>query len=386
MSEPGLYVHVPFCSAICPYCDFAVVKDTTANRRERYTKNLLRELETRQGSAVYDTLYFGGGTPSLLEPDGLGAILGAAQLTSGARVFLEGNPEDVDDDAVSGWKELGVDTLTLGIQSFQDKVLDLLGRCHSADASRLALEVAKAASFDTVSIDLIFGWPGQGLSDWRRELDDAVALEPDHISCYQLTVQAKTMFGRRKREGGLVELDDTMQAALFRESHHVLGAAGYDGYEVSNFARGPEHRSRHNEKYWNHTPYLGVGPSAHTFDGRASRSWNVRSFFAWEKHLDRDESPVEGSEVLDDEDLLLEALMLRFRMRDGVDFESLEARFGVDLLETNRELVSRLSDEGLVDVVGRRLSPTIDGLAVADSLASAFELQLPHDRCQHRSL
>ena len=386
MSEPGLYVHVPFCSAICPYCDFAVVKDTTANRRERYTKNLLRELETRQGSAVYDTLYFGGGTPSLLEPDGLGAILGAAQLTSGARVFLEANPEDVDDDAVSGWKELGVDTLTLGIQSFQDKVLDLLGRRHSAEASRLALEVAKAASFDSVSIDLIFGWPGQGLSDWRRELDDAVALEPDHISCYQLTVHANTMFGRRKRERGLVELDDTMQGTLFRESHHVLGAAGYDGYEVSNFARGPEHRSRHNEKYWNHTAYLGVGPSAHTFDGRSSRSWNVRSFFAWEKHLDRDESPVEGSEVLDDEDLLLEALMLRFRMRDGVDFESLEARFGVDLLETNRELVSRLSDEGLVDVVGRRLSPTIDGLAVADSLASAFELQLPHDRCQHRSL
>ena len=386
MSEPGLYVHVPFCSAICPYCDFAVVKDTTANRRERYTKNLLRELATRQGSAVYDTLYFGGGTPSLLEPDGLGAILGAAKLTSGARVFLEANPEDVDDDAVAGWRELGVDTLTLGIQSFQDKVLDLLGRRHSADASRLALEVAKAASFDSVSIDLIFGWPGQGLSDWRRELDDAVALEPDHISCYQLTVQAKTMFGRRKREGGPVELDDSMQATLFRESHHVLGAAGYDGYEVSNFARGPEHRSRHNEKYWNHTPYLGVGPSAHTFDGRTSRSWNVRSFFAWEKHLDRDESPVEGSEVLDEEDLLLEALMLRFRMRDGVDFESLEARFGVDLLETNRELVSRLSDEGLVDVVGRRLSPTIDGLAVADSLASAFELQLPHDRCQHRSL
>ena len=386
MSEPGLYVHVPFCSAICPYCDFAVVKDTTANRRERYTKNLLRELETRQGSAVYDTLYFGGGTPSLLEPDGLGAILGAAQLTSGARVFLEANPEDVDDDAVAGWRELGVDTLTLGIQSFQDKVLDLLGRRHSAEASRLALEVAKAASFDSVSIDLIFGWPGQGLSDWRRELDDAVALEPDHISCYQLTVHANTMFGRRKRERGLVELDDTMQGTLFRESHHVLGAAGYDGYEVSNFARGPEHRSRHNEKYWNHTAYLGVGPSAHTFDGRSSRSWNVRSFFAWEKHLDRDESPVEGSEVLDEEDLLLEALMLRFRMRDGVDFESLEARFGVDLLETNRELVSRLSDEGLVDVVGRRLSPTIDGLAVADSLASAFELQLPHDRCQQPSL
>ena len=386
MSEPGLYVHIPFCSAICPYCDFAVVTDTTANRRERYTKSLLRELETRQGPAVYDTLYFGGGTPSLLEPDGLGAILSAAQLTSGARVFLEANPEDVDDDAVAGWKELGVDTLALGIQSFQDKVLDLLGRRHSADASRRALEVAKAASFDTVSIDLIFGWPGQRLSDWQRELEDAVALEPDHVSCYQLTFHAKTMFGRRKREGRLVELDDTMQGELFRESHHVLGAAGYNGYEVSSFARGPEHRSRHNEKYWNHTPYLGVGPSAHAFDGRRSRSWNVRSFFAWEKHLDRDESPVEGREVLGEEDLLLEVLMLRFRTREGVDFETLETRFGVDLLETNRELVSRLSDEGLVEIEGRRLSPTIDGLAVADSLASAFEFQLPHDRCQHPSL
>ncbi len=385
MSEPGLYVHVPFCSAICPYCDFAVVTDTLASRRERYTKSLLRELETRQGPAAFDTLYFGGGTPSLLEPDGLGAILGAAQLASGARVFLEANPEDVNEETVAAWKALGVDTLSLGIQSFQDKALALLGRRHSADASRRALEVAKAASFHTVSIDLIFGWPGQPLSDWRRELEDAVALEPDHVSCYQLTVHTKTMFGRRKREGRLVELDDTMQGALFRESHRVLGAADYDGYEVSNFARGPEHRSRHNEKYWNHTPYLGVGPSAHAFDGR-SRSWNVRSFFAWEKRLERDESPVEGREVLDDEDFLLETLMLRFRTQDGVNFETLEKTFGVDLIETNRELVSRLSDEGLVKLEGRRLSPTIDGLAVADSLASAFELRLPNDRCQRPSL
>ncbi len=377
-NRPGLYVHVPFCSAICPYCDFAVITGD-ADRRSRYVEHLLRELEISSGLSDFDTLYFGGGTPSQLSHDDLRAVGERARLASDCRVFLEANPEDVTHVSASRWREAGVSTLSLGVQSFDDDALSFLGRRHDAADANRAIETAREAGFETLSLDLIFGLPGQTLAQWRRILDAALAHEPEHLSCYQLTIHDDTLFGRRKREGKLLEMGDERQTDLFLETHRYLCDAGYDGYEVSNFSRGAEHRSRHNEKYWDHTPYLGVGPSAHSFDGRV-RSWNERSLFAWQKWIDSGALPVSGKESLDNDQLLLETIVLRLRTRDGLDFDAIIERFNVDLLASNRGLVDRLCDEGLVELDGHCLRPTLEGLAVADSLASS--LQLPDKPCQ----
>jgi len=370
--NPGLYVHVPFCSAVCPYCDFAVVTGD-GDRRKRYVERLLRELEARTELTGFDTLYFGGGTPSLLASDDLHRIHERASLTEDAHVFLEANPEDVNESSLAGWRTLGVSTLSLGIQSFDDDALSFLGRRHTGADGHAAIQAARDVGFETLSIDLIFGLPDQSLPSWHKTLGSALAHQPDHISCYQLTIHEETLFGCHQREGKLREAGEDVQAELFLETHRVLADAGYRGYEVSNFARGREHRSKQNEKYWNHIPYLGIGPSAHSFDGR-TRSWNTRSLFSWQKQIDSGACAIEGEETLDDDALLLETIMLRLRTADGLDFDDVSERFHVDLLQCNRELVDRLCDEKLVELSGRRLRPTVEGLAVADSLATSFQI------------
>jgi len=376
----GLYVHVPFCSTLCPYCDFAVNLGTET-RRSRYVDLLLTEISLRgRRERPFDTLYFGGGTPSLLPISDLRRIVGALSdlgwLAPGCRVFLEANPEDVSEASLAGFREAGVSTLSLGVQSLDPESLRFLGRGHSRDEAARAIVLSCQAGFDTASVDLIYGLPGQTEERLRSDLEAALALGPDHFSCYQLTVHEKTLFGRRKREGRLEEASDAAQSVLFRLTHQVLESAGYEAYEVSNFARAPEHRSRHNQKYWAHTPYLGIGPGAHSFDGR-TRAWNERSFFDWERRVRRGEIPMAGSEQLGDEELLLETLMLRLRTREGLDLDDVERRFGIDLLDLNRALIEKVLEDALLVREGSWIRPTLDGLAVADGLAGSFRLSSP---------
>jgi oxygen-independent coproporphyrinogen III oxidase len=375
--QPGLYVHVPFCEALCPYCDFAVNVGNEA-RLSRYVELLLTEISLRgTPESGFDTLYFGGGTPSLLPSSELcrivEALSGHGWLGRGCRVFLEANPEHVNAQSLAGFREARVSTLSLGVQSLDTESLAFLGRSHTRERAVEAVLLSKEAGFDTVSVDLIYGLPGQTGDRLRRDLEAVFALAPDHFSCYQLTLHEKTLFGRWKKKGRLEELPDSAQAALFRLTHQALEGAGYRAYEVSNFERSPEHRSRHNEKYWNHVPYVGIGPSAHSFDGR-TRAWNERSFFDWERRLRLGEVPVAGSERLSDEELLLETVMLRLRTREGLDLDHVEKRFGVDLLVLNRALVEKSVDEALLVEDGRWIRPTLDGLAVADGIAGAFHL------------
>ncbi len=375
--QPGLYVHVPFCEALCPYCDFAVNVGTEA-RLSRYVDLLLTEISLRgTPDSRFDTLYFGGGTPSLLPAWELSRVLEGlgshGWLGPECRVFLEANPDQVTGASLTGFREARVSTLSLGVQSLDPESLVFLGRSHTRERAAEAVLLSKEAGFDTVSVDLIYGLPGQTEDRLRRDLEAASVLAPDHFSCYQLTVHEKTLFGRWKKEGRLKELPDGAQAALFRLTHQVLEDAGYRAYEVSNFARSPEHRSRHNEKYWIHAPYLGIGPGAHSFDGRI-RAWNERSFFAWERRLRLGEVPTGGSERLSDEELLLETVMLRLRTREGLNLDDVEKRFGVDLLALNRALVEKSVDEALLVKDGAWIRPTLDGLAVADGIAGAFHL------------
>lgn len=381
--RPGLYLHIPFCSAICPYCDFAVLTGG-AERQARFVEHLLVEIrmwrEDRDSFPEIDTIYFGGGTPSALAPHDLARILEALRknlsIREDAWIFFEANPEDVTVESARAWRELGVRTLSLGVQSFDAGDLRFLGRRHDPGQARQSVEIARAAGFDTVSIDLIYGLAGQTPESWRRTLDAALALTPDHLSCYQLTIHEGTPFGFRLARGTMAELPEPAQADLFLLTHRVLASHGFPGYEVSNFARSPEHRSRHNRKYWDHTPYLGLGPSAHSYAG-TRRWWNERKLGPYEARIETEARPVAGSEELTAADLALEALMLGFRTAEGIAIDQLREEYGIDLPERNQPLLEKLVEEGLLRVEGSRLIPTLEGWAVADSLARDFELAAP---------
>jgi putative oxygen-independent coproporphyrinogen III oxidase len=378
--EPaGLYVHLPFCSAICPYCDFSVLTGDAA-RRQRFVETLRREIalwaEQPFPSMPFDSVYLGGGTPSLLSVEQLAATLDEARVrlpvAADACMSMEANPEDVTARNLAAWRALGVDTLTLGVQSFDDAALRFLGRRHTGEEARRAVEAALEVGFAVVGVDLIFGLPEQDEAAWEQELATASALGPQHLSCYQLTIHAGTPFGFRRSRGELREMPEGGQASLFRLTHERLAAAGYHAYEVSNFARAPTHESRHNGKYWRHAPYLGLGPSAHSFDG-ARRWWNHRRVGPWEAAVAMGELPLAGEETLGPRELALEHLMLGLRTRAGVDLARLRG-LGFDLAADNAPLLERLSTEGLVAVAGDRLRPTLAGWAVADGLAAAFDL------------
>jgi oxygen-independent coproporphyrinogen-3 oxidase len=346
--------------------------------------------------AGMDTIYFGGGTPSAHSAEEIGAILDAARrllpLAPAPRLCFEANPEDVTPESALAWRSLGVEFLSLGIQSFDDAALRFLGRRHDSASARRAVERVREAGIPLVSIDLIYGLPGQTQEAWRSTLEAAVSLSPDHLSCYQLTFHEGTPFGFRLERGQMAEMPEEGQAEMFDLTHRFLADAGWPAYEVSNFARSPAHRSPHNPKYWDHTPYLGLGPSAHSFDG-ARRWWNERKLGPWEAKVAAGERPVGGSETLTPEDLALETLMLGLRTADGVDLRRFRARFGFDLLKRNEPRVERLVAEGLLfptvpgdwgasetsfdassASAGPALVPTLAGWAVADSLARAFEI------------
>ena len=379
--SPGLYLHIPFCSAICTYCDFAVLTGGPEKRRQ-FADHLISEISLwspdRSTFEGIDTIYFGGGTPSALAPDDIARILGAVRenlsVRDGAWVSFEANPEDVNPESVRAWRDLNVRFLSLGIQSFDADALKFLGRRHDPEEAQRSVETARAAGFDTISIDLIYGLPGQPFEVWKRTLEQAVALAPDHISCYQLTFHEGTPFGFRLARGTMNELPEEDQAEIFLFTHEFLRDHGYPAYEVSNFARSPEHRSRHNQKYWHHVPYLGLGPSAHSFSG-TRRWWNERKLGPYEKRIENGERPVAGSEELMREDLALEALMLGLRTVDGIDLNEFRERYGVDLWKRNEPLIERLVLEGLLRMEGNRLLPTLTGLAVTDSLARDFEIR-----------
>jgi oxygen-independent coproporphyrinogen-3 oxidase len=380
--KAGLYIHVPFCASVCPYCDFAVTL-AGEERRRAYVAGLAREAELAAAVDLdFDTVYLGGGTPSALAPDQLAGLLGAVRdrlrIDEHAWTFLEINPEDVSAANVRAWRELGVRTVSLGVQSFDDAALGFLGRRHTADDARRALDRLREGGFQTVSIDLIYGLPGQTAGGWRRQLEEAAARSADHLSCYQLTIHAGTVFGRRQARGALSEAVEPVQAELFLLTHRRLAELGYEGYEVSNFAAAPGHRSRHNLKYWSHVPYLGLGPSAHSFIGRR-RFWNQRKLRAWQRAVDAGCRPVEEWEELGDAELALEAVMLGLRTAAGVDLGLLRSRYRVDLVALNRRTIDRFCDSGHVVLEAGCLRPTVTGMAIADTLARTLEVTRRED-------
>lgn len=378
MTGAGLYVHVPFCSSICPYCDFAV----TTGRRERdgprHVDAVLAELAASSFPHAFDTVYLGGGTPSWLPTSELrrlvGGICADPRVGAHAALHLEANPEDATDDAVGAWRELGVAFASLGVQSFDAAELAFLGRAHSPEEARAAARRCVAAGITTVSVDVIFGSPGQSDATLTATLEAAAACGIHHLSCYQLTVHEGTPLARTRDRGALAEVGDERQARLFGLVHRTAARLGFAAYEVSNFAAAPEHRSRHNAKYWSHAPYLGVGPSAHSFDGR-TRWWNARPFIEWSRLVAAGEAPVAGREELSREQLATERVMLGLRTAAGVDLAAIEADLGLRPSRASRGRIDFWYERGFATSDGRRLRLTRRGWAVADALAAEIDLE-----------
>ena len=323
-----VYVHVPFCARRCAYCDFSI-----AVRRRvpvgDYVRGIAAELDARgvapsaHGKARHDidTLYLGGGTPSALGADGVAQLLDALRRVfrpaPGAEVTLEANPEDVTRVAADAWRDAGVTRVSLGVQSFDDRVLHWMHRVHDARAVPRAVEALRAAGLEDVSIDLIFALPAALGRDWAGDLRQALALEPTHVSLYGLTVEPATPLGRWTARGSVHEAPEEAWADEFLLAHARLGAAGFAHYEVSNYGR-PGYQARHNAAYWRGVPYLGLGPAAHGFDGRAERRWNLRGYVEWQAAVDAERDPVGGTERLTAADREAETVYLGLRTAEGL--------------------------------------------------------------------
>jgi oxygen-independent coproporphyrinogen-3 oxidase len=311
-----LYVHVPFCARRCVYCDFSI-----AVRRRLpvgdYLAALSREVARAGVPGDADTVYLGGGTPSRLGAVGVAALVALLGLRRRPAEFtIEANPEDVTPESVRAWTLAGINRLSLGAQSFDDRVLAWMHRTHDATRIGEAVAAARHGGVQNLSLDLIFALPEALGRDFSRDLDVAVALEPDHISLYGLTVEPGTALFRRVGRGELSAAPEQRYEEEYLLAHERLSAAGYVFYEVSNAAR-PGREAAHNRSYWTLEAYLGLGPSAHSFDGTA-RWWNEPAYARWRRELEQGRSPVAGRELLNDHQRRLEEMYLGLRMREGI--------------------------------------------------------------------
>jgi oxygen-independent coproporphyrinogen-3 oxidase len=386
-TSSGLYLHIPFCQTKCPYCDFYSITGT--GQVQDFLAALDQEARLyREQFSEFDSLFLGGGTPSLLTRAQLAALMKNLRrhfvFAQDSEITIEANPDDITVEKLRLFRELGINRLSLGVQSFDEAELRFLGRRHTAGQTAAAIDLIRAAGFTNLGLDLMYGLPGQSPDAWLKTLEMALSLAPEHLSCYQLTIMAgetpaphetpalRTPMARRMALGEISLPDEETQREFFLLTANCLTARGYLHYEVANFARkGPQagglchYCCRHNIKYWTRTPYLGLGPSAHSFDGRR-RWWNVSSVGDYCSSLNAGEAPVAEAETLTPEQIRLETLALGFRTREGVSLATIREHPNGDAK------VAELTQAGLVRVDRGRVMATLDGLVVADRLPLEF--------------
>lgn len=372
----GLYLHVAYCRRKCIYCDFFSAGERIADWH-RYVNALCSEFENRINELAWPlrTVYFGGGTPSLMpivEFSRLCAFL-RPYMSEIEEFTLEVNPDDVDESKLDCWKIEGVNRLSMGVQTFDDKALTAIGRRHDSRTALRAYEMARKV-FQDISIDLMFGLPSQSLETWRHDLEMALELRPEHISAYSLMYEPGTALTMLRDSGRITEPSEEMTVKMFSMLIEMLSESGYEHYEISNFAL-PGFRSRHNSSYWLQKPYIGLGPSAHSYDGIATRKSNradLRAYLDHWRSIDSNnvecERGVVDEEHLTDEELLEEYVMTRMRMKDGIPFSDFRMRFGDDAL-SRLMLKSRfLAENGLVKLNEGAVSLTEKAILVSDSI------------------
>lgn len=386
MNEPrvappgGIYVHVPFCLRKCFYCDFFSIVDPSL--KPAFLEALSSEIFAADpGPLSFDTLYIGGGTPSILEPAEVKGIIDGLfskfHFQEPVEITLEANPGTVDLEKLKGFRSGGVNRLNIGAQSFQEKNLAMLGRIHSAKQAHAALANARRAGFEDVGLDLIYGLPGQAFQDWSADLESALAHVPEHIACYMLTVEPGTPLAEEQRLGRFKPAPEADVAELFMATSEFLTARGFRHYEISNFARcGADscegvRVSRHNSKYWTQAPYLGFGPGAHSFLP-PNRFWNHRDVQHYVHEVKAARRPVAGEEVLTADQEMMEVIMLGLRTAAGVDLQDFKKRFGVDFMQVHGDAAAELQSQGLLRLEDGRCAPTLRGMLYINTIAAAL--------------
>lgn len=349
---PGLYVHIPFCKSRCQYCDF--FSTTFLERRKEYVTALLQEWQQRHDSPL-STIYFGGGTPSLLDVTDLTTLLSAFTADSQPKeITLEANPGDLTLETLRALRDIGINRLSIGIQSFSDRLLSLIGRRHNAAQALDAVQWAQQAGFANISIDLMYGLPTQTLEDWQHTIDTALSLPIQHVSTYCLTYEEGTPLYQRLTAGEWQQTDDDILNTMYDIVCDRLVAKGFEHYEVSNFAL-PTMRSRHNMSYWTDVPYIGLGAGAHSYDG-THRRWNISDIDAYLKGVSQGISYSE-QETLTTEQKRMERVMLGLRTSEGCHTK-----------DVNAEQCSRLIQQGLLRQEGEHVMATRQGLHILNRI------------------
>lgn len=375
-SMAGLYIHIPFCQKKCPYCDFYSITDLS--RRGSYIQALLSEMElTRETAHSFDTIYLGGGTPSILSGREVEKILTTAKtvyrIHPRAEITMEINPGTVNARALDAYRQAGVNRISMGVQSFDNQVLEKLGRIHTAEEAIRSLQEVFTSGFTNVGIDLMYGIPDQKRSDWRADLVQVVGFKLDHISCYMLSFEPGTLFETERRAGRIGSLPDPTIADMFQLTVSELALHGYNQYEISNFARHGR-KSRHNIKYWNGSPYLGLGAGAHSFDG-FTRSWHFRNVDRYIQVLADGCSPISGEERLTRSQHMLESIYLGLRTTAGISKRDFERRFRIDFEDLFGDLIVDLRDRGFVHRKPGRVALTVAGMLFLDAIVGRMSDQ-----------
>ena len=378
----SIYIHIPFCEHKCIYCDFYSIAPTESG--ESYTSKVdgfLTALETEIHLRAQDarfhesieTIFFGGGTPSLLRPSEIEKILNllASQFSiqPNAEITLETNPGTVDKQKLKEFHSTGINRISMGIQSFFDDDLKFLTRIHTAAQAKQCVRDAFVAGFTNVSFDLIFSLPGQSLKRWKSNLEQAIHLQPTHISCYNLIIEPETPLFNMVQSKQVTPLDAESDADLYEVTIEFLTSHGFEQYEVSNFAR-QKFKCRHNINYWNHSNYLSFGPSAHSY-WTNERWWNISNIASYMEQLNKGTLPLAGGEHLSEAKLMEEAIFLGLRS-EGIDFEQFHRRFGRNLSQENSSLISDLIQQERARVDNGRLRLTAKGYLVCDEICQSF--------------
>ncbi|MBN1398066.1 MAG: radical SAM family heme chaperone HemW [Bacteroidetes bacterium] len=378
----SIYIHIPFCEHKCIYCDFySVVPAETGtegySQRQQYISSLKAEIEilaeNKSCNESIGTIFFGGGTPSLLHPSEIEQILDTLaahfSIEAGAEITLEANPGTVDKNKLADFRTAGINRISIGIQSFHDDDLKFLTRIHSSSEAKKCVKDASEAGFENISFDLIFSLPGQTLSRWKSNLEQAVELQPAHISCYSLSVEPKTplFYMIQSRQAAQVEME--RDADLYEFTIDFLSSHGYEQYEVSNFARrdpASDFKCRHNLNYWNHSNYLGFGPSAHSF-WINERWWNISNLSEYIKKINIRTLPVSEREKLTAAQLMEEAIFLGLRS-EGIDLNGFRRKFSRDLSAENERVISELIKQDKIILVNGRMRLTAKGYVICDEI------------------
>jgi len=380
----GLYIHIPFCLRKCPYCDFYSITDASFHRA--FLDALSTEMRLNRGiDLVFDTLYIGGGTPSVFDEKSIHQMVETARrsfkILPGAETTLEVNPGTVSLEKLKGYRRAGVNRINIGVQSFNSTNLAFLGRIHSNQDADLAIRWARSAGFNNIGLDLIYGIPDQTPALWLKDLKAAIEFEPQHLSCYILSFEPGTPMDRDRKKGRFEPMSEDRICDLFETTEKFLTDHSYVQYEISNFAResigesdlwiAGDNRSRHNTKYWTFTPYLGLGPSAHSFI-EPERFWNHADVGKYIQGLAQGKLPLAEKESLTLDQLMTEAVYLGLRQTRGISVDAFYEKFGVNFPGTFGEIIADLEEKGLMECSHGRCALTSKGMLVLDSIAALF--------------